>query len=74
MTDAKIRAAWADCYPKWRTDANAAKVCQSICKLIIERAEESTILGTIERQIMYLCQISAFRNLSLRKCGEALAE
>jgi hypothetical protein len=55
MTDSEIRAAWTNSYPTWRTDADAAAVCRSICDRIVQRAKESTILGTVENQIMYLC-------------------
>jgi hypothetical protein len=55
MTDSELRTVWMNSDPKWRTDADAAEVCRSICDLIIQRATESTILGTVENQIMYLC-------------------
>jgi hypothetical protein len=42
-------------YPEWRTDPIASTVCKNICKMIIERAKDSAILGSVENQIMYLC-------------------
>jgi len=47
MTESEFRAAWADLYPKWRTDADAANLCQSVYDLIVEAAKVSAILGTV---------------------------
>ena len=55
MTDQEIRQSWLDYYAKWRNDREASQIVHQICALIVQRAKASTILGTAENQIMYLC-------------------
>ena len=55
MTYEQIRYAWRLYYPKWRSEAESALICRLLSELVVQRARASTIIGTEENQITYLC-------------------
>jgi hypothetical protein len=74
MTDDQIQDAWASYYPKRHAEAESALICRLLCEVIMRRARASTVVGTSESQITYLCFLIGIPKSEFEEVRSDLAE